>query len=195
MKQLSKDKIQRMRNLVSGEYGAKTKSSSGYVKYNKKRNEGDVWEEGGKIWTIKNGIKQNKTKLGEARKSLKIPLSCPKCNTSMKNSAHKKMYRLYGHCLHCQTKFEHDLYAKGKYKEWFEKEVRNNFESWTTKQEKRFNEWFNTIDSNHYITESGEVESWSKLTENTKKDIKRRFKEWIDSEKELTEKLLNGEKL
>ena len=194
MKQLSKDKIQRMRNLVSGEYGAKTKSSSGYVKYNKKRNEGEVWEEDGKIWTIKNGIKQNKTKLGEARKSLKIPLSCPSCGGRLNNSAHKKMYRLYGHCLNCQNLFEHNLRAKDLYKDWMEKTIRDNFNSWTLSQEKRFNAWFNTIDSNHYVAESGEVEDWSKLTKETKEDLKLRFQEWINSEKQLTEKLLNGEK-
>jgi len=194
MKQFSKDKIQRMRNIVSGNHGDKTKTSSGYRKYNKKRREGEVWEEDGKTWTIKNGIRQNKTKLGEARKKIKIPLSCPSCGGKLNNSAHKKMYRLYSHCLNCQNLFEHNLRAKGLYKEWMENTIRDNFGSWTTKQESRFNNWFNSIDSNHYITESGEVEDWSKLTSETKEDLKRRFKEWIDSEKELTEKLLNGEK-
>ena len=195
MKQFSKDRIQRMRNLVSGNYGDKTKASSGYRKYNDRREEGDIWEEDGKTWTIKNGIKQNKTKLSEARKEMKIPFQCPECNTLMKNSAHKKMYRLYGHCLLCQNKFEHSLIAKGEYKKWFEKEVRNNFESWTNNRIKRFNAWFESLDSKHYIAESGEVEDWTSLTEETKKDIKKRFQDWIDSEKDKTNKLLNGEKL
>ena len=34
---MDKNKIQRMRNLVSGDYGAKTKTSSGYRKYNHKK--------------------------------------------------------------------------------------------------------------------------------------------------------------
>ena len=56
MKQFSKQKIQRMRNLATGDYGSKTKASSGYTSYEKKRSEGDVWEENDKTWTIKNGI-------------------------------------------------------------------------------------------------------------------------------------------
>ena len=195
MKQFSKDKIQRMRNLVSGNYGDKTKASSGYRKYNDRREEGDIWEEDGKTWTIKNGIKQNKTKLSEARKEMKIPLQCPKCKTSMRNSAHKKMYRLYKHCLLCQTKFERNLYIKDKYKDWFQNEVEKNFNSWTEYQQKRFNTWFESLDSKHYIAESGDIEDWTSLTKETKKDIKKKFQDWIDSEKDKTNKLLNGEKL
>jgi hypothetical protein len=194
MKQFSKDKIQRMRNLATGNYSEKTKTSSGYKKYSKRMSEGDVWEEDGKTWTIKNGIKQNSNKLGDAREEMKIPLSCPKCNTAMNKQAHKKMYRLYKHCLHCQTADEHSMRAKGLYKEWMEKTIRSNFGSWKTLQEDRFNKWFSTIDSKNYITEAGKIEDWSKLTISAKQDIKNRFKEWIDSEKEITEKLLKGEK-
>tara|TARA_R110002051_G_scaffold299461_1_gene366609 strand:- start:42 stop:629 length:588 start_codon:yes stop_codon:yes gene_type:complete len=195
MKQFSKNKIQRMRNLATGNYGDKTKASSGYRKYNDRREEGDIWEENGKTWTIKNGIKQNKTKLSKARKEMKIPLQCPKCNISMKNSAHKKMYRLYEHCLLCQNKFEHNLIVKGKYKKWLEKEITANFESWTISRHKRFNTWFESLDSKHYIAESGEIEDWTGLTKETKKDIKKHFQDWMDSEKEKTNKLLKGEKL
>ena len=84
--------------------------------------------------------------------------------------------------------------AKGLYKEWMEKTVRANFGSWKKLQEDRFNKWFSTIDSKNYITEAGKIEDWSKLTNSAKQDIKNRFKEWIDSEKEITEKLLKGEK-
>jgi len=193
MKQFSKEKIQRMRNLATGNYGDKTKASSGYKSYSRKKLEGEIWEESGKTWTVKNGIKQNYTKLGAARKELKIPLSCPKCKRSMKNASHKKIYRLYSHCLNCQNEYEFDLHVKGKYKEWMESEVRKNFDSWTINQEQRFEKWFSTIDSENLITEGGKVESWSKLNSETKEVIRTRFKDWIESEKELTEKLLKGE--
>tara|TARA_R110000744_G_scaffold151931_7_gene265686 strand:+ start:4274 stop:4873 length:600 start_codon:yes stop_codon:yes gene_type:complete len=193
MKQFSKQKIQRMRNLATGDYGSKTKASSGYTSYEKKRSEGDVWEENDKTWTIKNGIKQNKTKLGDARKNMQIPLACPSCSGRMNNSAHKKMYRLFSHCLNCQNKYEHNMVSKGVYREWFEKEVRKNFSSWTLTQEQNFNIWFESLDSSNLITESGQIEDWSKLSSDDKKNIKQRFKDWIDSEKELTEKLLKGE--
>ena len=56
-----------MRNLVSGDYGSKTRKQSGYKKYKNKKQEGDIWEEGGRTWTLKNGIKQNIRKLSKAR--------------------------------------------------------------------------------------------------------------------------------
>ena len=194
MKQFSKGKIQRMRNLVSGDYGAKTKVSRGYTKYENKRKEGDVWEENGKTWTIKNGIKQNKTKLKSAKAIMKIPFKCPKCNSSMNKSAHKKMYRIYGHCLYCQVKIETNMMQSGKYKDWLEKEVRKNFEYWTNEKRGQFERWFESIDSNQYITESGQIEDWSKLTKEDKDVLISRFENWIQDENNKLEKLIKENK-
>ena len=55
--------VERLRNLVQGKYGDKTTMGTGYSKAKEFHNEGDVWEEDGRTWTIKNGIKQNITKL------------------------------------------------------------------------------------------------------------------------------------
>ena len=179
-----------MRNLVSGDYGAKTRVSSGYKKYSEQRKEGDVWEEGGKTWTIKNGIKQNKTKLRKAKNLLKIPLKCPKCSGTMKHQAHKKMYRLYQHCFFCQKKFEISLMSEKKYKAWLENEVRKNFEYWTNEKRGQFNRWFESIDSNKYITESGQIEDWSKLSNEMKENLISRFEEWVQDENIKLEKLI-----
>ena len=47
-----------MRNLLTKKYGDKTTIRSGYTKKQTIYKEGDVWEEKGKQWTIKNGIKE-----------------------------------------------------------------------------------------------------------------------------------------
>ena len=49
----------------------------GYSKKQEFHGEGDVWEEDGRQWTIKNGIKQNVTKLDKAKKEVTLPLFCP----------------------------------------------------------------------------------------------------------------------
>jgi len=59
--------VQRLRNLVQGKYGEKTSTSIGYTKQQEFHDEGDIWEEDGRKWTIKNGIKQNVTKLDKAK--------------------------------------------------------------------------------------------------------------------------------
>ena len=52
-KGISESKVQRMRNLLTKKHNAKTKIQTGYNKKNVIRKEGDIWEEGGKTWTIK----------------------------------------------------------------------------------------------------------------------------------------------
>ena len=74
----SKD-VERVRNLVKKDFSAKTTTGVGYEKQYEIHNEGDVWEESGRTWTIKDGIKQNITKLDAAKKAMQMPLKCPKC--------------------------------------------------------------------------------------------------------------------
>ncbi len=47
-KSISKSKVQRMRNIVTGNYNDKSRIQTGYLKTKKKHKEGDVWEEKGK---------------------------------------------------------------------------------------------------------------------------------------------------
>ena len=84
-KEFKQSDVQRVRNIVNKDFTGKTKIQSGYQKTYTKYSEGDVWEESGKTWTIKNGIKQNITKLDYLKKQARVPLSCPKCEKSMKH--------------------------------------------------------------------------------------------------------------
>ncbi len=72
--------VQRLRNLVTKKYGEKISTSVGFTNnIHEVYVEGDVWEIDGKKWTIKDGIKQNVTKLDKARETINFPLFCPAC--------------------------------------------------------------------------------------------------------------------
>ena len=94
-KEFAKKDVERLRNLVQGKYGEKTQTSVGYVKKTEFYNEGDIWEADGRTWTIKDGIKQNVTKLDAAKKAHLMPLMCPCCNTIMKNKNDKTYYKIH----------------------------------------------------------------------------------------------------
>jgi len=161
-KHISKSKVQRMRNLVTGDYTNKTQIRSGYTKESMAKHiEGDVWENNGKTWTIKNGIKQTVTKLDKARAMAKIPLHCPKCDSRMLADQHKYMYKRFKHCLHCQTDAEMEMRSNGTYDAWQNSQINRNFEGWLHKSRAEFKDWLETRGSKTQISEAGDIEDWS----------------------------------
>ena len=62
-----------------------------YVADKVKRKEGEKWEEDGKLYEWKNGIKQSISKLQDA----KTPYWCPQCKQSMNGRLDYKMYRIH----------------------------------------------------------------------------------------------------
>ena len=84
-KEFSKRDVQRMRNIITGNTGGSTGVQSGYTKQSQDYQEDDVWEESGKQWTIKNGIKQTITKFDKLKKLVTFPLICPECSNPMKD--------------------------------------------------------------------------------------------------------------
>ena len=66
-KEFQKKDVERLRNLMKGKYGEKTRSSVGFTKSQEFYKEGDIWEVDGRTWTIKNGIKQIIPKLQVVR--------------------------------------------------------------------------------------------------------------------------------
>ena len=100
-KEFNPKDVERVRNLVKGKYGEKTQQSVGYSKKSSFYKEGDVWEENGRKWTIKDGVKQNITKLDDAKKAYNLPLFCPKCKKVMNNPNDKPFYRVHGTCFKC----------------------------------------------------------------------------------------------
>ena len=130
-KQFKKNDVERLRNLIKGKSGNKTTSGIGYngeesVNYK----EGDIWEADGKTWTIRDGIKENITKLDKFKK-VAVPIFCPNCKQNM----------------------------EGKWEEYikttFNKEVDINIEEYKSFMNDMLSE-----SNNNYITEAGDIQKW-----------------------------------
>ena len=157
-KDFQKNDVERLRNLVQGKYGEKTRSSVGFSKADEFHAEGDIWESDGRTWIIKDGIKQNITKLDKAKKEHNIPLFCPNCSKLMKR-VDKPYYNIYKYCLDCHAKFEDKLKREGKYKEYYNK-INNEVINSRIKEFKDFVGEKLSESNNSFVSENGEVEKW-----------------------------------
>ena len=161
-KGIDESKVQRMRNIVSGDYSKRVNIRSGYTTKRIKRVEGDVWEEKGKTWTIKNGLKQTVNNLDEIRKKNAIPLCCPSCEKKMKwFDTHA--YRMFNFCSNCLSVFETNIKKNGK-EAWksYKKEVQDkNFKSWLEERVEEFKDFISQRNSKTMISEAGDIEDWS----------------------------------
>ena len=158
-KEFAKQDVTRLRNLVQGKYGEKNNQGVGYSKKQEIYDEGDVWEADGRKWTIKNGIKQNLTKLDKAKKAHVMPIFCPNCKKPMKKHFDKDYYNIHKKCFDCVIDFEHDLRKAGLYEE-YEKNILNADIDGFIKDFRAYVEEELTQNNNSYITEAGDVEKW-----------------------------------
>ena len=176
-KEFKQSDVQRVRNLVNKDYTSKTKSQTGYQKASKRYKEGDIWEENGKQWTIKNGIKQNITKLDSAKKAIRMPLRCPKCGGSMKHHLAKKMYKIHGFCFDpCTVEMEADLRKAGLYKQYEQRMMQGNMKAFAKDVEEWVIDLVNTNDT--FVTEAGDIEDW-KSNSNKNKEILKNVRQYI----------------
>ncbi len=158
-KEFSKKDVQRARNLISGNTSARTTEGVGYTKKHEHRVEGDVWEENGRTWTIKNGLKQNITKMDKFKKMGKLPLFCPECNKLMKKNLDKQVYPAYQKCFDCVVDYEAELQKQGKSEEYFN-ELRNQHIQTAIDGYKDFMADRMKESNASYVTEAGDIESW-----------------------------------
>lgn len=160
-KEFKREDVARVRNLVNKDYTASTKQQSGYKKVLARHKEGDIWQENGKEWTIKNGIKQSITKLDAAKKALRLPLRCPNCGGPMKHHLAKKMYKIHGFCFDpCTVEMEAKLRTAGLYDQYEKRMMQGNMKTFI----KDVEEWAGALVENvgqSYVTEQGDVEQWN----------------------------------
>jgi hypothetical protein len=169
-KDFKESDIKRVRNLVNKDFTSSTKIQSGYKKTVGRHKEGDIWEESGKQWTIKNGLKQNITKLDDAKKALRMPLRCPKCNGSMEHWLAKKMYKIHGFCFDpCTVEYEDSLKQAGLYKAYEKRMIQGNAKEFVDDIER----WIldSVGDKHTFVTEQGVVEDWGGMNKKTKDKI------------------------
>ena len=158
-KEFSKKDVSRLRNLVQGKYGEKTTQGIGYTKKQEVYKEGDVWEENGRKWTIKDGIKQNITKLDKVKKAYTMPLFCPNCGSQMKKRFDKDYYNIHKKCFDCVIEFEHELRKAGLYEEYENRIINSEIDGFIVNF-KAYVEDKLTESNNSFITEQGDVEQW-----------------------------------
>lgn len=159
-KEFKENDLKRIRNLVKKDFNSKTKVQVGYQIEINEHKEGDVWFQGGKNWTIKNGIKTTVTKLDKVRKVIQIPFSCPECGKSLKNKIDSKFYMFHKKCFDCVVEFETQLRIHGKWEEYLKEGIKQNFEWFIKDLRAGLDNFINTVDSDSYISESGDIENW-----------------------------------
>jgi len=183
-KEFSKRDVQRMRNIITGNAGGSTGVQSGYTKQSQDYQEGDVWEESGKQWTIKNGIKQTITKFDKLKKMVIIPIVCPNCSQPMKiDNINKKMWAIHHKCFDCVIKIEAEIKRTGKWDE-YEKQMLNNNKNAMVDDFELSIEEFYKMQTESYVTEQGDIESWNggKINEEEIKNVKEYIKKLREHE-------------
>jgi hypothetical protein len=166
--------VQRMRNIITGNAGGSTGIQVGYSKQSQDYKEDDIWEENGKQWTIKNGIKQTITKFDKLKKMITMPISCPDCNKPLKmDNINKKMWVIHHKCFNCVLEMESEIKRSGKWNE-YEKQMLNNNKNAIINDFELSIEEFYKMKNDSYITEQGDIESWNggKINEEEIKNVK-----------------------
>jgi ribosomal protein L44E len=154
--------VQRMRNIITKDYTAKTVTQVGYSKAQIDHKEGDVWEENGKKWTIKNGIKQTITRFDKLKEAINLPLTCPKCGKAMKNhNLNKKMWPLHKMCFDCVIVMETELKRTGQYEEYVRNLTTRGVKTYITELESALLELALEDSNEEFVTEQGDVEKWA----------------------------------
>ena len=176
-KEFKKSDVERVRNIVNKNFSASTKTQIGYSKNIGRHKEGEVWTEEGREWTIKNGIKQNITKLDEAKRALRIPLRCPKCKGSMEHRLAKKMYKIHGFCFNCTIDMEAALRKAGLYEKYEEKMMQGNMKSFLVDIEQWALEMVE--EKQTFVTEQGDIEEWESDNTKFKENILTNLKQYV----------------
>ena len=158
-KEFKQKDVNRARNLIMGKTDASTSTQIGYSTKQKDYKEGDVWTEGRKTWTIKNGIKQTISKLDAIKKEVFMPLCCPECGNVMKKRLDKPHYKLHKKCYDCIIDFEGKLRVKGEYKNYIKNLKGKNSIDILNELESTLLSAVNVSNSN-FISEDGVVEKW-----------------------------------
>jgi hypothetical protein len=161
IKEFQRKDVQRLRNIVSKNSSDKTTTQVGYTKENIERKEKDIWEENGKTWTIKNGIKMTTNKLDLVKSILQIPLICPKCHKAMINSRlNKQMYYIHKMCSNCVIDNETKLKQTGEFDNYQQTIVKNGIEYHIKEMEDILLDISINGNNESFITESGDIEEW-----------------------------------
>ena len=187
-KEFKRTDVNRLRNLIQGKTGDSTGTQIGYNTKQENYKEGDVWTEGKKTWTIKNGIKQTISKLDKIKKEVFMPLCCPECGNVMKKRLDKPNYNIHKKCFDCVVDFEHKLKIKGEYNDYIKKLKAKNSLDIVDEMESYLLDAINTSNSG-FVSEDGVVERWVGGVD--KVELTKQVKEAVNTRRTHIEKKLN----
>jgi hypothetical protein len=187
-KEFKRKDVQRARNLIMGNTGDSIGTQIGYKKEIKEYKEGDIWTEGRKTWTIKNGIKQTVSKLDKIKKEVFMPLSCPCCGKIMKKRLDKPNYKIHKKCFDCVVEFEHKLKIKGEYENYKKRLVSKNSLDIIDEMESYLLDAVNSSNSS-FVSEDGVIERW--VGGVNKEEYTKNIKEAANIRREHLKKELN----
>ena len=186
-KEFKEKDVQRMRNIITKKYNDKTITQIGYTKSVNKHIEGDVWEENGKKWTIKGGIKQTVTRFDELKRLVIVPIVCPNCNKPMRSShVNKVMWSIHKMCLDCVVGMETKLKKDGKYQEYEKNMIINGIRSHIRDLETALLDISLNGINESYVTEAGDIEEW-KGNNNHHQQIIIELQNYIQKLKDITD--------
>lgn len=138
------------------------------------RKEGDVWEDvNGKKWTVKNGIRQTVTKLDDA----KTPHWCPKCSKPLNHRFDVRFWRIRGHCMDCNVKYETELRRQGKWEEFERKMMLRNYIAAAKDRLQELQHYYDTFSKPEYLLMNEQektvmmFEKWDVDVETIKADL------------------------
>lgn len=113
-----------------------------------KLKEGETWEDAtGRVWTMKNGIRQTVTKLDTA----KTPWWCPKCNKPMNHRLDTKFWAIRGHCYDCTVKEESEMRRNGTWEEFERKTMLRNYLSALRDRIAELQEYHDTVTAPEFV--------------------------------------------
>lgn len=158
-----------------------------------KRNEGDVWEDlNGKVWTIKNGIKQTVTKLDSA----KTPWFCPVCNKSMSHRLDDKFWNIKSKCFDCVIKEETEIRRQGKWEEYEKRKLQENYVASLRDHINELQHYHDTVSAPSFVHADDEkilmVEKWDVDIDKIKKDLYKDIQELTQHLAECEAEMING---
>ena len=157
-KQFAERDVQRIRNLVKGKSGERITHGVGYTKSEEDHVEGDVWVEDGKKWTIRDGIRENITKLDKFKK-VAVPLFCPSCKQVMDKQLDPHYYKSYGTCLDCRTEFETKLKLEGKWDDYVTEAYNQEIDGYISDYKAYMQDALSESNEG-YVTEDGDIQKW-----------------------------------
>jgi hypothetical protein len=150
----SKD-VNRARNLVNKDFSAKTVDGIGYSKAQVAYKEGDIWEENGRNWTIKDGLRQG----------------------SMNYYLSHKMYKIHKMCFDCVIDYEAELRKAGLYESYEKNMMQGGLKAFARDIE----QWvLDSLEStNTFVTEQGDVEDWNSNDSKFKEQMTTNLQEYL----------------